>query len=241
MIYTPGVREPRSRGHARPLLTNSSLRHCPPQPSNPSPLHCKPHRTRALPLALSAYLSPALCSPPLSDEEKAMGRALHSTYVKMMWKRHHVQGRDLQRKLKLKWAAIHALPTPELRREALVIDPFVPSWTRVPTHTPPLKGFHTEQRAIGGDEEADEEAARQAAAKAASATLLDQSANTLKSAAEFGALGSAARSRTGRSDGGVSLLKGLSSAARASAAAPVPAAPKAAPAPAAAAPKGKKK
>lgn len=126
-----------------------------------------------------------------------------------MWKRHHVYNRDLQRKLLLKWAAIYALPSVELRREALVIDPVVPLWTRVPTHTPPLKGFHTEQRAIGGDEE-DEDAATAAAAKTASSAL-DRSSAGLKSAASFGAIGSAARSRTGRSEDGVSLLKGLGS------------------------------
>lgn len=52
--------------------------------------------------------------------------------------------RDLQRKLKLKWAAIAALPTKELKLEALTIDPYVPLWYRIPAVTPPLKGFHAE-------------------------------------------------------------------------------------------------
>jgi hypothetical protein len=66
------------------------------------------------------------------------------TYTKLMWKRHHVRNRDLQRKLMLKWAAISALPSVEMKKEALVIDPFVPMWSRVPAATPPVKGFHGE-------------------------------------------------------------------------------------------------
>ena len=158
-------------------------------------------------------------------------------YVKLMFKRHHVQQRDLQRKLKLKWAAIYALPTPELRREALIINPFTPLWTRVPTETPPHKGFHAVQHCIVGAELDDEEAAKKAASEAAAATLDKSGSAALRSAAAFGALGSAARSRTGRSDSGVSLFKsGLGT--------PPPAAPAATPAKAAPTPadaKGKKK
>ena len=93
----------------------------------------------------------------LSDAEKARGAALYNTYVKLLWKRQHVMSRDLQRKIKLKWAAIAALPTPELRREALVVDPFVPLRLRVQTITPPLKGFQREpfRSAAGSGADAD--------------------------------------------------------------------------------------
>ena len=127
-----------------------------------------------------------------------------------MWKRHHVQSRDLQRKLRLKWAAINVLPTAELRREALVVDPFAPLWTRVPTLSPPLKGFHTEQRAVGGED--DDDMVDATAAKAAMDTRARDAG--LKSAAAFGTLGSAARSRSGRSDGGMSLLRGIAAVSK---------------------------
>ena len=52
-----------------------------------------------------------------------------------------MQMKDLTRKLQLKWAAIYALPTPELRAEALFVDPYVPLDLRLATDTPPLLGF----------------------------------------------------------------------------------------------------
>lgn len=94
----------------------------------------------------------------------ARDEAIAKTYTRLMWRRAHVSGRDLNRKLRLKWAAIHALPTHERRVEALVVDPFVPFQLRVPTFTPPLAGFH------GAEER--ERAAAAAAAAAAEAEAL---------------------------------------------------------------------
>ena len=96
-----------------------------------------------------------LCRPPREPEEVARGRALYRTYVKLLWKRHIVQSRDLNRKLRLKWAAIAALPTPELRQEALVVDARIPLRLRVATITPPLHGFHVPSKvAVAPDDEA---------------------------------------------------------------------------------------
>ncbi len=111
--------------------------------------------------------------------------------------------RDLQRKIRLKWAAIHALPTVELRREALVIDPYVPLRTRVPTQTPPLKGFHSDLRGIG-ESSSNPADGKQHAADSDTFMLK----KGLKTAAEFGALGSAARSRRGGTSV-ASLARGL--------------------------------
>jgi len=52
-----------------------------------------------------------------------------------------LQSRDLSVKLQLKWAAIAALPTAARKAEALVVDEEVPLRARLPTVTPPLKGF----------------------------------------------------------------------------------------------------
>jgi hypothetical protein len=50
--------------------------------------------------------------------------------------------RDLKRKLDLKWAAFHCLPTIERKKEALQINPFVPLYRKIATATPPIHGFH---------------------------------------------------------------------------------------------------
>ena len=76
----------------------------------------------------------------LPDAELSKNHKLASNYTKLMWKREVVIKRDLNRKIMLKWAAIHALPTDELRREALVVDPFIPTF-KIPRVTPPLAGF----------------------------------------------------------------------------------------------------
>jgi hypothetical protein len=138
----------------------------------------------------------AFCREPLSEADKSKGRDLVNVYTKLMWKRHHVMNRDLQRKLRLKWAAIHALPTAELRRDALFVDPYVPLRIRVPTQTPPLAGFHSDLRL---DDSGD--ASNEPPAPAATDSTLSKQP---RSAAEFAALGSAARSRRG--SGGSSVV-----------------------------------
>lgn len=81
--------------------------------------------------------------PVMAPAAAAAAHKVAAVYTKMMWKRDKVLSKDLNRKLLLKWAAVYALPTDELRREALVVDPFVPG-LRVPRQTPPLAGFSAE-------------------------------------------------------------------------------------------------
>jgi hypothetical protein len=81
--------------------------------------------------------------PVMAPAAAAAAHKVAAVYTKMMWKRDKVLSKDLNRKLLLKWAAVWALPTDELRREALVVDPFVPG-LRVPRQTPPLAGFSAE-------------------------------------------------------------------------------------------------
>ena len=78
----------------------------------------------------------------MSADEAARNRELGVTYVKLKWKRRLARDRDLKRKLDLKWAAFHCLPTLERKKEALQINPFVPLYRKLPTATPPLYGFH---------------------------------------------------------------------------------------------------
>ena len=46
-------------------------------------------------------------------------RALAVAYTQHKWRRRMVLDRDLSRKLALRWAACHCLPTPERKQEAL--------------------------------------------------------------------------------------------------------------------------
>ena len=121
-----------------------------------------------------------------------------------MWRRDRVLKRDWTRKLAHKWAALYALPTDELRREALVVDPFVPFHLRHALITPPLAGFH-------GAEEAERETARAAqeaaaaAKRAASAAAAVAAAGAVVSASGRRALVQgtvAALARGGRARGG---------------------------------------
>jgi hypothetical protein len=59
----------------------------------------------------------AWCSVPLTPEESERGTRLAKQYQRMMWKRHKMQMMDTQEKIRLKWRAIYALPTLELRKE----------------------------------------------------------------------------------------------------------------------------
>lgn len=47
----------------------------------------------------------------------------------------------MKRKLDLKWAAFHCLPSVERKKEALQINPFVPLYRKVATAFPPIHGF----------------------------------------------------------------------------------------------------
>ena len=105
-------------------------------------------------LYMRAVEPPPRKAPPPTPEEAVAWGKLSQRYVKLMWRRERVQARDLHRKVQLKWAALHALPTPELRAAALGVTTFVPAELRVPQHSPPSTGFH-------GPEEAAKERARQ--------------------------------------------------------------------------------
>lgn len=189
------------------------------------------------------YRPPHDCRTPPSDAEKAKGSALYSTYVKLKWKRERIMARDLQRKIALKWAAIAALPTQELKLEALEVDPFIPLRLRPATITPPLKGFQhdpfegTPQAAALAAFNASVAAARPAGAGGASAASAAPKAGeeAKKKGNEGGGIDSALSALRRRTAGsGPSLLSSMRAKATAAAvaaeggAAP-PAAGKAAP------------
>lgn len=109
---------------------------------------------------------------PVEERNRMAGIA--TLYSKLRMRRSVVMGRDLNRKAKLKWAAIYALPTEQRRREALVVDPYVPLDLRVPRVTPPLAGFH------GPEEIERERVAAEAARKAAEAAARLAAAEALK-------------------------------------------------------------
>ena len=60
-------------------------------------------------------------SEPLTPEELERGTALAKRYTQQMMKRHKIQEKDLQQKIRHKWRAIHALPTIELRKEVRAV------------------------------------------------------------------------------------------------------------------------
>lgn len=105
-------------------------------------------------LYMRAVEPPPKVLPKPTPEELATWGPLSKLYVKLMWRRERVRSRDWHRKAQLKWAALHALPTPELRREALGVGAPVPLGLFLPQTTPPSTGFH-------GPEEAARERARQ--------------------------------------------------------------------------------
>lgn len=108
-------------------------------------------------LYMRAVEPPPRKVPPPTAEEVAAWGEVSRRYVRLMWRRDRVQSRDLHRKVQLKWAALHALPTAELRRDALGVTGHVPLELRIAQLTPPSTGFH-------GPEEAAKERARQAVA-----------------------------------------------------------------------------
>lgn len=122
-----------------------------------------------------------------SPADISRGHHLSLLATKLLWKRNRVQMRDLNRKTKLKWAAIGALPTEELRREALVIDPYIPFNVRIARVTPPLSGFHSPE----------EKERERLAAEAAAAHVAKQQA------AAGGAGGAAGEA--GATEGGVAV------------------------------------
>jgi hypothetical protein len=105
-------------------------------------------------LYMRAVEPPPRKVPAPTPQELAAWGELSRRYVKLMWRRERVRSRDLDRKLQLKWAALHALPSEALRREALGVTGHVPMELCLPQHTPPSTGFH-------GPEEAAKERARQ--------------------------------------------------------------------------------
>jgi hypothetical protein len=133
---------------------------------------------------------------PMPQAEKKQGRELAKLYTQGLWRRRRMQMKDLTRKLQLKWAAIYALPTPELRAEALFVDPYVPLDLRLATDTPPLLGFSDGGQvstSSGASQSADELAKAKKAAPVVSAKAASINAAALgkmaKSSArdEFGA------------------------------------------------------
>lgn len=94
-------------------------------------------------LYLTCLEPPARPVDPLSAEELERGRLLARRYTIGLMRRHKIQEKDLQQKIRHKWRAIHALPTLELRKEALTVtDPCVPLDRPLAAFTPPLRGFH---------------------------------------------------------------------------------------------------
>ncbi|OQR89238.1 hypothetical protein THRCLA_22722 [Thraustotheca clavata] len=80
--------------------------------------------------------------PEWTEEEKQQHFEIGRKYNSMTSLRHNALMKDLQTKIDLKWEAINALPTPELRAEALVEDlSLVPMSRGFPTWTPPIPGF----------------------------------------------------------------------------------------------------
>ncbi len=73
-----------------------------------------------------------------------------------MWLRHRAQRHDANVKIRRRLAAIYALPTPELRQEALTVtDLYFPMHSRLATRTPPSSGFHRDDMLeLRGDESA---------------------------------------------------------------------------------------
>ncbi|ETW03133.1 hypothetical protein H310_05555 [Aphanomyces invadans] len=77
-----------------------------------------------------------------TEEEKREHFEIGRTYNRMTTVRHNELMKDLQMKINLKWEAINALPTDELRQEALVEDfSMVTNRRGFPTWTPPIPGF----------------------------------------------------------------------------------------------------
>jgi hypothetical protein len=78
----------------------------------------------------------------VSPEQLAHRKELSEVFSKLKMKRGVAMGKDLKRKLDLKWAAFHALPSEARKVEASFIQPRVPLQRRSPTATPPSYGFH---------------------------------------------------------------------------------------------------
>ncbi|CAK4077077.1 unnamed protein product [Aphanomyces euteiches] len=77
-----------------------------------------------------------------TEQEKQEHFEIGRTYNRMTSLRHNELMKDLQMKINLKWEAINALPTEELRQEALVEDfSLVTNRRGFPTWTPPIPGF----------------------------------------------------------------------------------------------------
>jgi len=123
---------------------------------------------------------------PVSAAERAAGRRAHAAYAQGLWRRHRAQMKDLQRKLALKWSAVHALPSRALQLEALFVDPYVPLDLRLATDTPPLLGFPGGQLAEEGGAAA---AAKDAAGAAAASVSAARAAEAAAAAKRRAALG----------------------------------------------------
>lgn len=144
--------------------------------------------------------------PKMSAADKAKNRKLAVLYTKLMWKREYILKKDLNRKMLLKWAALYALPTDELKREALVVDAWMPT-LKIPRMTPPLAGFQ------GPEARAEEEAAAKKETERAGATAGKGKAGPAGKQAG----GAAARKGRGQGGGGIDLaaLSGLTKIAEA--------------------------
>jgi hypothetical protein len=80
-----------------------------------------------------------------TEEWQAKAEVAVKEYTRRMWQRRVHLDKDANRKIKLKWAAIAALPTPELQRAALTIDETdtgVPLERHAMTDTPPHRGWN---------------------------------------------------------------------------------------------------
>jgi hypothetical protein len=87
--------------------------------------------------------------PKLTPEEAEAGSSLARTYAAQLWRRHNEQHKDLQFKIRARMMAVWALPTEELRREALLVtDVLYPAHARRAEIFPPEKGFQQDRSIV---------------------------------------------------------------------------------------------
>jgi hypothetical protein len=81
-------------------------------------------------------------------EENLAKKKIVDTYHQQLQKIHNAHTGDLMKKIRLKWYAVDALPTEELREEALVIETRIfPAYRRIATWTPPTIDVDAEYKA----------------------------------------------------------------------------------------------
>ena len=78
----------------------------------------------------------------LTEEQLAADQLVAKTYAREMTKEHKLHMGDLAQKIDLKWAAVDALPTKELRAAAKIVDQTsFPAYRQMMTWTPPIPNY----------------------------------------------------------------------------------------------------